>query len=284
MKFRPIVHLALIAVLAGFFALPPTAEAARRSRRSSISSDPGGHTNRGVKYARAKKYDKAIEEFTKAIKRQPKDPKNYSNRALSYQLSGKLAEAKADYTKAIELKPDSDDYTRRARIELKQNKVGAALKDLDKALELSPKDTGARRLRAYTHLQKKDWEKAIADYDEIIKRSKKADVEALERRGFAYRNLKKYELAAEDFTKVIENKKKDIEAYRRRVYVYRVMKQNDKAMADLRQILKIKPDDADAKAQLAILEKAAPTPAAPKAKPQASPVKSAQLAPKPAKP
>jgi Tfp pilus assembly protein PilF len=52
-------------------------------------ADPGGHTNRGVEYARAKQYDKAIEEFSKAIEAQPKDPKNYVNRAQVYQAPAK---------------------------------------------------------------------------------------------------------------------------------------------------------------------------------------------------
>jgi tetratricopeptide (TPR) repeat protein len=265
MKLRSLLRLALIVSISSLLAVPTTADAAR---------DPGGHTARGVKYTRKKQYDKAVEEFTKAIEAQPNDAKNYSNRALSYQLSGKLAEAKADYTKAIDLIPSSDDYTRRARIELRQKKIAAALQDLDKALKINSQNTNARRLRAYTHLQNKEWNKAIAGYDEIIKGSKKTDVEALERRGFAYRNLKKYDLALEDFSKVIKKTPKDVEALRRRVYIYRVMKQNDKAMADLHRILKMKKDDTDAKAQLAILEKpAAPSPAAtgPVAKPQPKP-------------
>ena len=75
-------------------------------------------------------------------------------------------------------------------------------------------------------------------------------------RGFAYRNAKKYDLALEDFSKVIAAKPKDIEAYRRRIYVYRALKQNDNAIADLETILKLKPDDADARAQLKALQKA----------------------------
>ncbi len=81
------------------------------------------------------------------------------------------------------------------------------------------------------------------------------DIEGRTRRGFAYRNLKKYDKALEDFDKVIEKRPKDVEAYRRRVYVYRAMKQNDKAIADLETILKLKPDDKDAQEQVKALQK-----------------------------
>ncbi|MBA3607714.1 MAG: tetratricopeptide repeat protein [Chthoniobacterales bacterium] len=81
------------------------------------------------------------------------------------------------------------------------------------------------------------------------------DIEGRTRRGFAYRDLKKYDTALEDFDKVIEKRPKDVEAYRRRVYVYRAMKQNDKAIADLETILKLKPDDKDAQEQVKALQK-----------------------------
>ena len=58
--------------------------------------DPGGHTNRGVTYARHKEYEKAIAEFTKAIEAQPNDPKNYENRAMVYRLTGKPQQAIRD--------------------------------------------------------------------------------------------------------------------------------------------------------------------------------------------
>ncbi len=50
----------------------PVSSQARRSSRSRTAGDPGGHTNRGVRYARKKQYDKAVEEFSKAIDAQPK--------------------------------------------------------------------------------------------------------------------------------------------------------------------------------------------------------------------
>src|ERR1041384_3006440 len=70
------------------------------------SADPGGHTNRGVRFARDKQYDKAVEEFTKAIELQPNDAKNYRNRAQAYRLNNQPDKAVADYSKLIELAPD----------------------------------------------------------------------------------------------------------------------------------------------------------------------------------
>lgn len=95
MKRLHFFHLFLALFLSGLFLAPLPAQGAR------ISGDPGGHTNRGVMYAQKKEYDKAVEEFTKAIELQPKDPKNYRNRGLTYRLMGETKKSQADYAKAI---------------------------------------------------------------------------------------------------------------------------------------------------------------------------------------
>lgn len=122
------------------------------------SRDPGGHTNRGVRYAREKQYDKAIAEFTKAIEAEPSDPKNYANRAFVYKASGKPDQAIKDFAKVIELRPkDADAYSNKGLLEVEQRKFDAAIKDLTRAVELTPKDVKVRRYRAYAFLQTGQW-------------------------------------------------------------------------------------------------------------------------------
>ena len=190
MKLLTILQIALFTSISGLLTAPSTAEAARKS---SIAGDPGGHTNRGVKYAKKKQYDKAIEEFTKAIEKQPEDPKNYRNRALTYRLMGEVAKSKADDAKAIELSPKSvKSHTANARILIRDKKYKDAVAELDQAIELEPRNTTTLRLRAYVYLLQRKWEKAIADYTIAINSVRRVDVEGRSRRGFAYRNLKKY--------------------------------------------------------------------------------------------
>ena len=101
--------------------------------KSQVSEDPSGYTNRGVRYAREKQYDKAIDEFTKAIEAQPKDPNNYRNRAQVYELIKQPEKAIADYGKIIERAPkDADAYAGRGRLEAQTKKYDAAIKDLSR--------------------------------------------------------------------------------------------------------------------------------------------------------
>ena len=110
---------------------------------------------------------------------------------------------------------------------------------------------------AYAFMQKNDWQKAIADYTDIIKRAPN-DAGARERRGFAYRNLKQYDKAIEDFNVLIKMSPKDIEAYRRRAYAYSLAGQDNKAIEDLKKILQLQPNDADAQKRLKALQAKAP--------------------------
>jgi tetratricopeptide (TPR) repeat protein len=60
----------------------------------------------GIKALDEKRYDAAIESFTKAAADDPKDYTAYFNLALAYSLQSKDAEAVPAYKKTLELKPD----------------------------------------------------------------------------------------------------------------------------------------------------------------------------------
>ena len=69
----------------------------------SYAQDDVEFSRKGVELAKNKKYGEAAEEFSKAIKANPKAPRHYSNRGKAYRAAGKLNEAVADFTKLIEL-------------------------------------------------------------------------------------------------------------------------------------------------------------------------------------
>ena len=52
------------------------------------------------------KFDKAIEEFNKALKLNPNDPEIYYNLGLAYESKSKLDEARKMYEKAVEINPN----------------------------------------------------------------------------------------------------------------------------------------------------------------------------------
>ena len=72
----------------------------------AIKIDPKfakAYNNRGIAYVLKKKYDLAIKDFNKAIKLDPKNGKAYNNRAIVYSYQGETDKARQDLHKAQSL-------------------------------------------------------------------------------------------------------------------------------------------------------------------------------------
>jgi tetratricopeptide (TPR) repeat protein len=61
--------------------------------------------SRGNDYYRKGEYDRAIADYTKAIKLDPKHAFFYNNRGIAYGKKGDRKQAIADYRKALEIDP-----------------------------------------------------------------------------------------------------------------------------------------------------------------------------------
>lgn len=71
--------------------------------------------NRGLTYGNLQQYDKAIEDYVKALTFNAKDPSVYYYRGNSYLLLGEYKKAINDFNKAISLKPEfAEAYYNRA--------------------------------------------------------------------------------------------------------------------------------------------------------------------------
>ena len=59
----------------------------------------------GAAYGNKGEYDRAISDFTEAIRLDPKLASAYYNRGIAYENKGEHDKAIADYTEAIRLEP-----------------------------------------------------------------------------------------------------------------------------------------------------------------------------------
>ena len=92
---------------------------------------------RGLSHAEKGDHDKAIADFTEAIRLDPKDAAVYSLRGLSYAAKGDHDKAIADYTEAIRLNQTQPVYyVRRARAYRALGDEAKAASDEKKAQEL----------------------------------------------------------------------------------------------------------------------------------------------------
>ena len=138
--------------------------------------------NMGLTCHRRRKYDEAVEHYTKAIELSRTYIIAYNNRGAAYHEQGKDDLAIADCTRAIEL--DSG-------------------------------HTYAYHNRGLAYIKKRDYTHAIADFTQAIQLDPH-DADDYNNRGYVYRAIGEYERAKVDLTKAIELNSNHFRAYANR--------------------------------------------------------------------
>jgi tetratricopeptide (TPR) repeat protein len=154
--------------------------------------------NRGTA-RHAKGYnDRAIADYTEAIKLNPKDALAYDNRGTAWRDKGDLDRALADYNTAIKLNPtNAVAHGNRGNLQRERGDNRKALADYTEALRLDPHFALAYANRALVwHLQG-DNARAIADSTEAIQLDPN-EATAYRIRGYAYFGNGDFAAAAAD--------------------------------------------------------------------------------------
>jgi len=95
--------------------------------------------NRGLEAYKQQNYDKAITEFTEAIRLYPDYALAYFNRAEAYCRKDNYDRGIADFTQAIKLDPDDEDfYSERGFAYIMKKDYDRAIADFYEALEIDP--------------------------------------------------------------------------------------------------------------------------------------------------
>lgn len=103
------------------------------------------YSNRGLAYAKSGRYDAAIPDFTRSIELRPGHAMTYLKRGNAHFDKGDLDEAIADWSRAIALKPDlMRAYYNRCDAYDRKGLRGLAIEDCRKVLELEPGFAPAR--------------------------------------------------------------------------------------------------------------------------------------------
>ena len=126
--------------------------------------------DRGLAYKNQKQLDRALADFSDAIKLDPRYAHPYVNRALIYASTGDFARSVADSSEAIKLDPTNAlPYLNRGIAYRSQRNFDAAIADFSKAISLSKADPNLYLTRGWAYLSKGDVNGAIADFSETLK-------------------------------------------------------------------------------------------------------------------
>jgi len=150
-------------------------------RRRPQSAAPAFY-GRGKSHFALKQFDRAIEDASEAIQRDPRHSKSFELRGVAKEEKGEWSGAIEDLTRAIDLARPEDNvhltYHSRGRAYRKSGEVHRAIADYTRSVEIKP------------------------EY-----------AEGWHSRGLAYLSLKRYSDAVTDFTRAVEKKPEWGEAY-----------------------------------------------------------------------
>lgn len=132
-------------------------------------SSPQNHNNLGDYYGRRGEYEKAIEEFKKAIELQPNYGDAYHNLGNTYQQIGKIDMAIENYQKALQFNPRLwQSRQNLAVIYFGQEKFKEASEEMQKAIEISPANPNLRLVSAIIYLKMGQKDEARAALEKTL--------------------------------------------------------------------------------------------------------------------
>ena len=126
---------------------------------------PMAYAYRGVAFERGGRFDKAIEDYERAIALNPSYYQAYNNMGALLGKMSLFARAMEYFNKAIAISPDyTDAYYNRGVTYALVDQFGPALEDFNKAILLNPSDATAYVERGNLHLRMGNRDLAVADF------------------------------------------------------------------------------------------------------------------------
>ena len=134
----------------------------------ALKLDPNlaeAYIGRGDAWNYKDEYDKAIADFDQALKLDPNLAEAYSGRGESWNDKGEYDKAIADFDQALRLNPNlADAYCGRGAAYYEKDEYDKAIADCNQALRLNPNLAEAYRVRGECWNEKGEYAKTIADY------------------------------------------------------------------------------------------------------------------------
>jgi len=203
---------------------------------------PGTFLDRGILFAACGDYERAIRDFTQALRLDPDMPGAYNSRGLAHFARTDYDQAIADFTQAINLDSNyAAAYYNRALVYASKGNYDRAIDDYNQAIRLNPKDDWTYNNRGIAYYNKEDYDRAIQDYTKAISLNPN-NAEAYYNRGLAYYDKEDYDHAIEDYTQALRLDPNDTWSYNNRGLAYCEKLDYDRAIADFTQAIRRDPN------------------------------------------
>ena len=128
------------------------------------------YKNRGDAYDDVGQYERALEDYDRAVTINPLDAEAFNSRGATYIALERFELAIENFDRALSINPSSAvAHGNRCFTNAVLGKFEQALSDCNEALRIKPKYTGAYASRALAYLKLKRYDDSIADYTAVIK-------------------------------------------------------------------------------------------------------------------
>jgi tetratricopeptide (TPR) repeat protein len=141
-----------------------------QTRRLQHPGNARAYCLRGHRLRLRGRYDRAIDDFSEALRLDPANALAYFGRAAAFNAKGDFDTALADSTEAVRLAPQlADAYCERGYAYRHRGQLDQAIADCTRAIQLAPRHLMAHHNRGYVYQLQGHFDRAIADYDEAIR-------------------------------------------------------------------------------------------------------------------
>jgi len=128
----------------------------------------GLYSNRAFEYGQKSDHDRAIADYSAAIRLDPNCAAAFSNRGVSWRRQGQIERAIADYSEAIRLDPKAGYYRNRAIAWRQKDDNDRAIADYSEAIRLDPQDPDLYLNRSITYKARGNFVSSLADLMKAI--------------------------------------------------------------------------------------------------------------------
>ncbi len=149
-------------------AVPPPIASETSGVQSGAKNDAEAYYKSGNENYKKGDYDKAISDFTEAIRLKPKFAEAYNDRGAAYPRKS-ADKAISDFTEALRLNPNyALAYYNRCVAYDEKGDYDKAISDCTEAIRLNPKFAKAYYNRGIVYYNKGDYDRAVADFKSAL--------------------------------------------------------------------------------------------------------------------
>ncbi|MEX0986716.1 MAG: tetratricopeptide repeat protein [Bacteroidales bacterium] len=198
----------------------------------------------GDEFLKEKKFEDAIQQYTKAIDLNPEYDKAYVARASVYEQLGDFTAAAKDYERAsVFQNNDEEIYFLAGNAYLKAGNPASALVKMNEALKIKSKYLEAYQVRSQVFLKLGRYDEALDDCKKAL-RFKENEVNFYNL-GQVYERLELYDDAEQAYQKSIRRNNNVVDSHLALAKLVFSQGKNDLAMSAVNQVLRINPKHKD---------------------------------------